>query len=335
MPKLWKKRFRRLLLGTLALPALLQAPARACLSCGCGGSGSAADLGAIGGAASLFSGDNHWLIQSGGSFRQITGSFNELGKWNPTPSDSLLQSYTSVLGVMYFPSPDSSLGLQLPFQGNLLSGASWGSFGSISPSDASASFGGGIGDLQLQGSYKFLEWQSFALAGWSSLTLPTGPVHPANPAFTTGSGLPTLSGGLLGLYRLAPADGFFETEPAWWQRLDGEVFLNLGYAQALGTPPVQASPFFQGQSLLYQLQGNLRFAPGWLAGLGLNGQLGAWSAGPDRLQLASRLKLVPSLQYEITPTQGLRLAVGLDLPVLGANSLTDSSVYLVFYQFLK
>jgi hypothetical protein len=124
-------------------------------------------------------------------------------------------------------------------------------------------------------------------------------------------------------------------EPAWWQTLSGEVFLDLGYGQALGNPPSQANPFFQGQSLLYQLQGDLTFAPGWLAGLGFNGQFGAWSAGAGRLQPANRLRLTPSLQYELNPTQGLRLALGIDLPVLGANSLTDTSLSLVFYQFLK
>lgn len=317
------------------LTALLAAgPARACLTCGCGGSGSAADLSAIGSAASLFSGGHHWLFQTGGSFRQVTGSFNELGSWNPPPTDSLLQSYTGVFGVMYFPNPDLSFGLQLPVQGNYLAGAAWGSFGSISPTDTAPSFGGGLGDLQLQGSYKFFEWQNLALAAWGSLNLPTGPVTPATPAFTTGTGLPGLSGGLLALARTLPPTDFTAGEPDGWQTLTAEAFVNLGYAQVFGSPPSQASPFFQGQSLLYQLQGNLMLAPGWLAGLGLNGQLGAWSAGTDRLQPASRLKLVPSLQYEINPSQGLRLALGFDLPVLGANSLTDNSVYLVYYQFM-
>jgi len=109
--------------------------------------------------------------------------------------------------------------------------------------------------------------------------------------------------------------------------------LNLGYSQALASPPLQASPFFLGQSLLYQLQGNLVLAPQWVIGLGLNGQLGRWSAGPDRWQAASRIKLVPSLQYEFDMNQGVRLAIGADLPVLGANQLTDLAGSLVYYQF--
>ncbi len=324
----------KILIFSAVLSLISQQNALACLSCGCGGSGSAADLGAIGGAASLFSGGNKWLIQSGGSFRQITGSFNETGRWNPPPADSLLQSYTGVLGVMYFPTVNASIGLQLPVQGNHLSNASWGSFGSINPTDSGASFGGGIGDIQVQGSYKFLELEQFALAGWSSLTLPTGAINAESPTYTTGGGIPGISGGLLALYKPMPS-GSFEGEPSWWDTLNGEVFLNLGYAQALGTPPVQAGPFFQGQSLLWQLQGNLQFLPGWIAGVGLNGQIGAWTAGQGRSQLASRVKVVPSVQYEFSLTQGIRLAVGVDLPVLGANSLTDTSVYAVYYQFFQ
>lgn len=330
-----KKQFISSLLGSSLLSLWLSLaclPAQACLSCGCGGSGSSADLGAIGGAASLFAGGKHWLIQSGLSFRQITGSFNELGKWNPTPADSLLQSYSAVFGVMYFPDSSWSVGLQLPVQGNYLAGASWGSFGSINATDLPGSLGAGIGDIQLQGSYKFLELMDFALAGWGNLTLPTGAIKPQEPAFTTGSGIPTLAGGVLALYKPMPS-GDFEGEPSWLDSLQHEFFINLGYSQALGTPPSQSSPFFQGQSLLYQLQWNLQFLPGWIAGLGLNGQLGAWSAGANRWQPASRLKLVPSLQYEFQPGQGIRVATGADLPVLGSNSLTDVSVYAVYYQF--
>lgn len=318
--------------------SLTSLPTWACVTCSSGGSGSSADLGTIGGAASLFSGGNHWLIQSGGSFRQVTGTFNELGKWNPAPKDSLLQSYTGILGVMYFPDTAWSVGLQVPFLGNLLSGASWGSFGSITPTDTGASFGGGIGDLQLQSSYKFWEGEHFALAGWGGLSLPTGPVNVDNPVFTTGSGMPSASAGLLALYQLE-YDGVIEGEPSWLETLRGEVFVNLGYSQAFGNPSAQVSPFFQGQSLLYQLQGNVQVLPGWITGLGLNGQLGAWhtaaAAAPRSLQWASRLKLVPSVQYEICQTQGIRLAAGFDLPVFGSNSLTDVSVFAVYYQFFN
>ncbi|MGV3525986.1 MAG: hypothetical protein ACO1RX_17315 [Candidatus Sericytochromatia bacterium] len=312
-------------------------PAQACLSCGCGGSGSSADLGSIGGASSLFTSGRRWLFQSGGSFRQITGSFNQSGTWNPPPTDSLLQSYVAVLGVNYFALPGLSFGLQVPVQGNTLSGASWGSFGSIGANDLPTSFGAGLGDIQLQTSYKFLEGDTWALAGWGSLSLPTGRVDAESPWNTTGSGIPGLSAGLIGLLRPEPTMQFEigpET-PNWWENPNWELLLNLGYAQAIGTPPVQASPFFLGQSFVGQLQGNLVVGPGLVAGLGLNTQLGSWTAGPDQTQLSARVRLVPSLQYEFNPDQGLRFAVGADLPALGANTLTDAAAYLVYYQFFE
>jgi hypothetical protein len=294
--------------------------AQACLSCGCGGTGSSADLGAIGGASSLFSGASKWLIQTGLSYRQITGSFNEQGKWNPMPSNSLMQGYQALLGVLYFPSPESSIGLQMPLQANFLSGASWGSFGSIAPTDRSGALGAGLGDIQLQGSYKFLEHENAALAAWGNLSLPSGQVNPANPEWTTGAGLATASAGLLALYK---------PDPDW------EFFLNLGYARALGEPATTLSPFFLGQSLLYQVQANFQFLPRWHVGLGLNGQAGAWAAGGGSSQPAGKIKILPSLQYEFDRYQGVRLAFGVDLPVVGHNSQTDIAAYLIYYQFIE
>jgi hypothetical protein len=295
-------------------------PALACLSCGCGGTGSSADLGAIGGAASLFSGSSKWLIQSGVSFRQYTGSFNERGQWSPMPEESLMQGYQALLGVLYFPTPESSIGLQLPLQGNFLSGAAWGAFGSVAPTDRSGVFGAGLSDLQFQGSYKFLEYENAALAAWGNLSLPTGQVNPSLPEWTTGAGLATASAGLLGLYK---------------PNFDWEFFLNLGYSRALGEPATTLSPFFVGQSLLYQLQANFQFLPRWHLGLGLNGQWGAWSAGSSGFQPAAKLKLVPSLQYEFDRYQGVRMAVGVDLPLAGYNAQTDYALYLIYYQFIE
>ncbi len=327
------KRQIRTYVLSLLLCLYFQTVAHACLSCGCGNSGSAADLGSMGSGSSLFSGGRQWLIQIGGSFRQITGSFNENGQWNPTPSQSALQTAAASLGVTYFPTSSLSLGLSLPVQFNRLDQASWGSFGSIAPTDTSAS-GGGLGDLQLQGSYTFWEANQIGLAAWTSLSLPTGRVDTDKPANLTGSGVANLSAGVMGVYR-SPAH-FRQAELSWQDWLtsrDWEILLNLGYSQALANPPVQASPFFMGQSLLYQVQGNLVLAPQWVLGLGLNGQLGRWTAGPDRWQAASRIKLVPSLQYEIDMNQGIRLSLGADLPVVGANQLTDLAGSLVYYQF--
>ncbi len=334
---------KKALLGlSLCFGLFLPNTAQACLSCGCGGSGASADLGAIGGASSLFSSGQRWLIQSGVAYRQVTGSFNEMGTWNPTPEDSLMQSYQGVLGVNYFLDQQWTLGLQLPFQLNGLQGASWGSFGSIAPNDLPLQYGGGLGDMQLQGAYKFFESMETGWAAWSSLSLPTGRIEPENAAQTTGSGVAALAGGLLGVYK--PAPRFQSAAPRdfwdWWTSRNTEYLLNLGYSHALNTPPSQASPFFQGQSLMAQLQANVSLVPQWTVGLGLNGQLGLWSAGSsantgDRLQLSSRWRVVPSVQYELSMTQGIRLATGIDLPTLGSNSLTDVSAHLVYYQFFE
>lgn len=335
---------RPLAAATIAFSALILTPsARACLSCGCGGSGSSADLGAIGGASSLFTSGQHWLIQTGATYRQVTGAFNERGTWNPTPTDSLMQSYQGVLGVNYFPDQQWTVGLQVPFQANGLAGASWGSFGSIAPNDLPLQYGGGIGDLQLQGAYKFGETLTTGWAAWSSLSLPIGRIDTARPANTTGSGVAALAGGLLGVYK--PSASFQSSVPRdfwdWWNTRNAEYLFNLGYSQALNTPPSQASPFFQGQSLMAQLQANLSLFPQWTLGLGLNGQIGLWSAGsgsdesPSSLQWSSRWRVVPSVQYELSMTQGVRLATGVDLPLLGSNSLTDVSAHLVYYQFFE
>lgn len=337
---------RILTLSAVSFSALAFAPAaQACLSCGCGGSGSSADLGAIGGASSLFSTGKHWLIQTGATYRQVNGAFNERGTWNTVPEDSLIQSYQAVFGVNYFPNDQWTIGLQIPFQANGLSGASWGSFGSIAPNDLPMQYGGGIGDIQIQGAYKFGETLTTGWAAWSSLSLPTGRVDVETPANTTGGGVGALAGGILGVYK--PPASFQQSAPRnfwdWWNSRNAEYLLNIGYSQALNAPPSQLSPFFQGQSLMAQLQANLSLFPQWTVGLGLNGQLGLWSnqsaqSDPSTqmpLQWSSRWRIVPSVQYELSMTQGVRLATGVDLPLLGSNSLTDVSAHLVYYQFFE
>lgn len=317
--------------------SILSQPAWACLSCGCGGSSAAADLSAMGGAASLLSAGRHWLIQSGLSSRFMSGSFNEKGVWNPVPSDGFLQSYQAVLGINYFALPGLSLGVQLPAQANLLSAASWGSFGSIQPTDLPTQAGIGFGDIQIQSSLKILELQEWALALWGNAQLPTGRIDASTPANTTGSGMPGLSGGLLALWKPSPAMAFEigpESEmPTSW---NGEVLLNIGYSHALGTPPIQNSPFFLGQSLAASIQASLFLAPGWSAGLGINGTWGLWAAAGNRqAQSSYRFRLSPSLQYEINPDQGIRMAIGGDLPFWGTNSLTDLTLNFVYYQFFN
>lgn len=321
-----------LLLGLIA--PLYASSAQACLSCSCGSSGSASDFGTLGAGASLFSGGRQWLMQSALSAQAITGSFNESGIWNPRPNNSSLLNLAGSLSAIYFPSQNLSLGLSLPLQLNVLDQVSWGTFGSLTPTDQGKTSGWGLADIQMQASYTLWEGAQTGVSIWSNISLPTGSIQPDQPAQTTGSGIPTLSAGLLGLYRSKPNFRPLEQDFAQWlTSRDWEALLNLGYAQALGTPPLQASPFFVGQSLLYQAQGNLTLTPQWTLGLGLNGQAGLWSSGQNRWQPASRIKLQPSIQYALNMNQGLRLALGADLPFLGVNQLSSISGNLVYYHF--
>lgn len=294
---------------------LLAQPAQACLSCGCGGSGSAADLGNA--AASLFAKDRQWLLQTGASLRSFSGSFNERGTWNPAPQDSQLLALNGIVSATYFPSLYSSLGVQVPLQGTALRGATWGPLGSIAPTDLGWQTGGGIGDIQLQGSYTFFSSLHWATAAWGNLTLPTGRAQ-GDPQALTGAGIWSGSAGVLGVFKP------LETV---------ELFVNLGYSLPFNTPDPATSPFFLGQALLWQAQGNWQFADRWRVGLGLTGHVGSWS-GTRPAQLSSRIKITPSLQFEIDMYSGIRLGAGFDPPVWGSNNLTDNSLSLVYYQYL-
>jgi hypothetical protein len=294
----------------LGLLLFLPRPAQACLSCGCGGSGSAADLGNA--AASLFAKDRQWLLQSGLSIRNFSGSFNERGTWNPAPQDSQITTVSGIISATYFPSLYSSVGLQVPVQATALRGATWGPLGSIAPTDLGLQVGGGLGDIQLQGSYTFLSNLSWATAAWGNLTLPTGQAQ-GDPQGLTGAGVFSGSAGILTVFKP------METV---------ELFLNVGYSLPFGAPDPTQTPFFLGQALLWQLQGNWQFADRWRVGLGLAGHVGAWNGmGPN--QLSSRLKITPSDMYS-----GVRLGVGIDPPMWGSNNLTDNGLSLVYYQYL-
>lgn len=306
--------------GLLAWAQLACAPASACLSCGCGGSGTSADLGAVGGASSIFSMGHRWLIQEGVSSRAITGTFNELGSWNPTPVGGSLVSMQSTLGLTYFPAEGASLGLQLPLIANALDGASWGPMGSINPTDTPRSVGAGLGDVAMQGSYKLAEGGQWALAAWGGASLPTGQ-STGEAQFLSGAGVVSGLGGLIGVTQLG----------AW------EFSGNLGYQRPLfGRPPLTASTFYVGDAWLYQLQGNYAFNETVRVGLGLNGFAGQGRFGPADIAVPmTKIKLVPSVQYAFGDTEGVRLAFGYDPASLGQNSLTDFSLYAIFYQFVQ
>lgn len=306
--------------GLLAWATLAGAPASACLSCGCGGSGTSADLGAVGGASSIFSLGQRWLIQQGVSSRAITGSFNELGTWNPTPVGGSMMSMQGTLGVTYFPMMGASVGLQLPVIANALDNAAWGPMGSINPTDTGRSVGASFGDVALQGSYKLVEGAQWALAAWGGASMPTGTAT-GDPAALSGAGVFSGSGGLIGLTQLGP-----------W-----EFSGNMGYQRPLfGRPPLTASTFYVGEAWLYQLQGNYAVNDALRVGLGLNGFAGQGRFGPSDLAVPmAKIKVVPSVQYAFGDSEGVRLALGYDPLTLGQNSMTDLTLYAIFYQFVQ
>jgi hypothetical protein len=296
-------------------------PAMACLSCGCGGSGSSADMGSITGTAGIFAQGRKMLLQQGVSFRQVTGSFNELGTWSPTPVGGSLQTLQGSLGVHLFPTPELGVGIQLPIAANALNKAAWGPYGSIMPTDVGPSVGGFLGDLSVQASYKLAEFDpgenaSIALASWGGLTMPTG-LASGDPAGLTGNGL---WAGQLGLTALGQ-----------WQ--DWEAIVNVGGQLPFGATN-QAAPYAVGPGLVYQLQGNYRIADAWRLGLTLNGFLGQSIANGGPPPWAAKLKIMPSVTWQYWRNQGVRAALGIDPMVAGRNSMTDATLFLVFFQYL-
>jgi hypothetical protein len=299
------------------ITSMLASPASACLSCGCGGSGSSADLGAIGGAASLFSLGSRWLVQEGVSFRSISGSFNERGEWTPVPVDGSLRSVQTTLGLSYFPTMGTSLGIQLPVVANALDKATWGPLGSLNPTDLPRATGAGVGDIAIQGSAKLYEADVWAIAGWAGATAPTGNAT-GDPQALSGAGVWSGSGGLLAL-----------AQPGDW-----ELSANVGYQRPFSRPELSASTFYVGDAWLYQAQVNRRLNDWLRLGLGLNGYAGQGRFGAsDQPQPMAKIKLVPSSQLALTPTEGVRVALGWDPASYGTNAMTDLTVYAVFYQY--
>lgn len=302
----------------MALCLALPVPAQACLSCGCGGSGSSADMGALSGSAGMFGQGRHWLLQQGLSLRTVTGSFNELGTWAPTPVGGSLQTLQGSIAVNYFPVDNIGIGITLPAAVNALNKASWGPFGSVSPTDLPQSVGGMIGDVTVQSTFKFWEEGALAVATFGGLTLPTGQAT-GDPSSLTGSGLWS---GQLGLTGIGQWD-------------DWEAIVSLGGQVPLGTLPNLTPTFALGPSLVYQVQGSYRLTNAWRLGLTANGYLGqTLMPGDQPASVASKLKLMPHTTFQWHPTQGVRAAVGIDPFTLGRNSMTDVTAFLVFFQYL-
>ena len=298
--------------------ALAATPAAACLSCSCGGSGTSADLGALGAAAALFSMGSHWLVQESVSFRSITGSFNERGDWSQMPLGGSLHTLQTNLGVSYIPAPGMSIGFQLPLVANALEKAAWGPIGSVSPTDLARTTGAALGDVAVQGSLRLYERDQWAVAGWSSATAPSGSVT-GDPAALSGGGVWSGAGGLLAI-----------AQPGDW-----ELVANVGYQRPFGRPPLTTATYYLGEAWLCQASASYKLADAWRAGFGLSGYSGVGRFGTSDLPVPlAKLKVMPTLQYEWSAMQGVRLALGVDPSGTGTNSMTDVTAFAVFYQFI-
>lgn len=305
-------------LAGAAFWSLAAGPALACLSCSCGGTSASADVGMASGAGSMFAMGNKWLVQTAGAARTITGSFNDRGSWFGVPTDGSLYSVQTTVGLSYFPNPDSSIGIQLPLVVNSLDKATWGPFGSVMPTDLERSTRGAFGDVVLQGSYKVLEWQNTALLGWGGLIVPTGNAA-GDPAALSGGG--TFSG-VAGLNGMAVFD-------------EWEVMAAMGYQRPLGAPAAGAV-FNMGDTWMYRVSGSYAVGNKWRLGLGLGGFLGNGRFGTEGAPVpTSKLSVLPSVQYSLNFTSGVRLGMSIDPNLMGSNAMTDAGIQLVYFRYLK
>jgi hypothetical protein len=313
---------RWLTIGLLAcLPAT---PALGCTTCGCGLPGSGADIGSIAGAGAMFGGMESWLLQTGVSIRDITGSFNEAGAWVDKPVGSTLRSLQVQTALTWYPRQGLAFSMTLPGALNRLEGARWAALGKVAPLEVSDeetgeaiprdSQGGGLADIALQSSWTVRDGEGLwpAVAIWGGLTLPTGRAAGAAADMT-------------GLAML-------------WSDVNWSQSLNLAWQQPLA--PLAAGPipvFYLGRALLGTWQGEVEVIPdGWL-GLGITA-FRAESDVPglaDSAKLQAKVKCTPSLEWRLAEGEGIRLAVGLD-PDLGLsrNAMTDRTIGTIYYRRL-
>lgn len=283
------------------------------------------------GAGAMFGGTDAWLLQTGVSVRDITGSFNELGAWVDKPIGSSLQTLQIQSALTWYPRQGLAFTLTLPGALNRLDKARWAALGKVAPLDVSdeetgdpipqETRGGGWADIALQGAWTIRDGEGYwpSLALWGGLTLPTGRANGA-AAEVTGLGLPTGQAGVAMLW----------SDLAWSQTL------NLAWQQPL--TPLAAGPvpvFYLGQALLGTWQGQIEVIPdGWL-GLGVT----AFRAMSDLPGIApsagiqAKVKVTPAVEWRIAEGEGLRLAIGLD-PDLGLsrNAMTDRTIGTVYYR---
>lgn len=292
--------------------------AQACLSCGCGTSGALSDMGAMGGLSGIFSKNKSFLFQLGSSFRNINGSFNELGDWNSVPLDSHIFSLQHTASLMYFPDKNLSLGAQLPIVTNVLNQASWGNFGSISPTDIGSRAATSLGDISLQATYKAWEINDLALGAWLRTDFPTGRISGPSESLS-GSGVLKASGGVFSIKKINKF----------------EILANIGYQQPLALSENYISPFYAGNALLYQVQANYPLNMNLRLGGGVSGYIGNWASQNNKSSgISTKFKLLLSAQYDVTMYDGIGLGIAYDPRFGGLNSSTDTSLNLVFYHYL-
>lgn len=306
----------------------VQPAALACGTCGCGLPGSNSEVASIANGATLFATQGKFLIQTGVSFRDVTGNFNDRGTWSEKPTGSSLTTLQGNLGITYYPTESWTLGLQLPMASSRLYGAQWGPYGSV----ASAFFddednpigertGGGLGDIALQGSCVTFPGDELlpSLALWAGAILPTGNAA-GDPAGFTGGGVASGQVGLSLLKAYGPL----------------ELSASVGYQRPVTTPSVVSSAFYVGNSGLGQLQANLDLPAGFRLGLGASayrGFISGENVAPSAESLG-KLKVTPSVEWRFLPSQGIRFAYGAD-PSVGPwlNAMTDRTFYASYFCF--
>lgn len=321
----------RLPLGPAALAAwtswmLLALPAEACTTCSLDQVGNSTEVSTVAGSATLFNSQGKFLIQTGINLRDITGSFNDRSGWTAKPQNSSLLTLQGNLGVTYYPSEGWTMGIQVPMALNRLDGAQWGGQGAVVPVNADDGIigpqtGGGVGDINLQGSYVCFKDEVLpSVALWAGAILPSGSTAGGAAAFT-GSGIFSGQAGLSLFKRFGPL----------------ELSMNLGYQHPLSQPQQAiSSAFFVGDALVGHLQTNMELVPTLRLGLGattFRGWITSANVAPSAANM-SKLKLIPSVEWQFLPDHGVRLAYGGD-PGIGPwlNSMTDNTVYAIYYRF--
>ena len=309
---------RKIILLAIFLLVTVTPKVLACLSCSCQSSGVSSELGALSGGSGIFSKGKHFMFQFGSSFLSTTGSVNELGNWNPTPLVSSIYTMQNTMSMMYFPTSEISLGLQVPFVANILSKATWGNFGSIAPTALSQSMiGTSLGDLSFQGTYKIYDdnISNFASSIWGKVDLPTGQAT-GRAESLSGSGVSKITGGFFAIKRL---ESF-------------ELIGNLGYQKPLGN--LSYNNFSIGNALMYQGQANYQVNHIFKVGLGFIGVLGEWLYNKNNNAiLTNKIKLVATSQYDFSFYEGISLALSYDPQLFGRNTTTDTALNIVFYQY--